>query len=66
MSLKSIFFCLMYANSMPVFYLLCFIALGAQKVLGEFLLKKFVDEPVFVDNNTIEVRIIITARLQLT
>jgi hypothetical protein len=56
----------MYANSMPVFYLLCFIALGAQKVLGEFLLKKFVDEPVFVDNNTIEVRIIITARLQLT
>lgn len=34
--------------------------------LGKFLLKKFVDEPVFVDNNTIEVRIIITARLQLT
>lgn len=56
MSLKSIFFALMYSNSMPAFYLLCCVALGVQIMLGKLLLKKFVDEPVFVDNNAIEVR----------
>jgi hypothetical protein len=55
MSLKSIFFALMYSNAMPVFYLLCCIALAVEIGLGKILLKKFVDEPVFVDNNAIEV-----------
>lgn len=55
LSLKSIFFALMYSNSMPVFYSLCCVALGMQILLGKCLLSKFVDEPVFVDNNAIHV-----------
>lgn len=55
MSLKAIFFSLIYSNSMPVFYLLCSLALAIQMILGKFLMKHFVEEPVFVDNNIIEV-----------
>lgn len=53
LSLKSIFFSLVYSNSIPIFYLLCCMALVIQIFVGKFLLRNFVDEPVFVDNNTI-------------
>lgn len=43
MSLKAIFFSLMYCNSMPVFYLLGCVALVVQLVVGKLLLRKFVD-----------------------
>lgn len=55
MSLKAMFFCLMYSNSMPIFYFLCCIALAVQIGLGKILMAKFVEQPVFVDNNTIDV-----------
>lgn len=55
LSLKAVFFALMYSNCMPVFYLLCFCSLFVQTYVGKTLLKRYVDEPVFVDNNAINV-----------
>lgn len=55
MSLKALFFAMLYSNSMPIFYLLCLLAFCVQMNIGRFLLKYFVDEPVFVDNRAIEV-----------
>lgn len=52
-SLKAIFFALMYSNSMPIFYFLALIALLMQKFIVKLLMKFFVDEPVFVDNHAI-------------
>lgn len=59
LSLKAIFFALMYSNSMPIFYLLACISIGIQKFVIKVLLKKFVDEPVFVDNQAIYVNTVI-------
>lgn len=56
-SLKAIFFTMMYSNSMPVFYLLGCLGLGAQTIVVKVLLHRFVDEPVFVDNQAIQVKI---------
>lgn len=56
LSLKAIFFALIYSNSMPIFYTLCCIGLAVQMGLGKVLLKNFVVEPVFVDNNAINVK----------
>ena len=58
MSLKALFFAMLYSNSMPIFYLLCFLAFCVQMIVGKFLLRHFVDEPVFVDNNAIDVIIL--------
>ena len=55
LSLKAIFFALLYSNCMPVFYFLCFLSLTVQTYVGKTLLANFVDEPVFVDNNAIQV-----------
>ena len=55
MALKAIFFAMMYSACMPIFFLLCFLALNVQLYIGKFLIKRFVKEPVFVDNNAIEV-----------
>jgi len=55
LSLKGIFFTLMYSNSMPIFYLLGCLGLGVQRIVVKVLLRKFVDEPVFVDNQAIHV-----------
>lgn len=57
MALKAIFFALIYSSCMPVFFVLCLLALTVQLYIGKFLLKKFVKEPVFVDNNAIEVAV---------
>lgn len=43
LSLKSLFFALLYSNSMPVFYLLCCIAVAVQIILGKILLHYFVE-----------------------
>lgn len=42
MALKAIFFAMMYSSCMPVFFLLCFLALSVQLNVGKLLLKKFV------------------------
>lgn len=55
MSLKALFFAMLYSNSMPIFYVLCLLSFCVQKIVGKLLLKFFVDEPIFVDNNAIEV-----------
>ena len=55
LSLKAMFFAMLYSNCMPIFYSLCFFSLIVQHYVGKILLRKFVDEPVFVDNNAIEV-----------
>ena len=57
LSLKALFFAMLYSNCMPVFYILCFCSLSVQLLVGKTLLKNFVDEPVFVDNNAIHVAI---------
>jgi hypothetical protein len=44
---------------MPIFYLLACIGIGIQKFVIKVLLKKFVDEPVFVDNQAIYVNTVI-------
>jgi hypothetical protein len=43
LSLKAIFFALIYSNCMPIFYPLCCVALVVQIILGKVLLKYFVD-----------------------
>jgi hypothetical protein len=43
LSLKAIFFAMLYSNSMPIFYLLCFTALCIQIFVGRRLLANFVD-----------------------
>lgn len=47
---------MMYSNSMPIFYLLGCLGLGAQTIVVKILLHRFVDEPVFVDNQAIQVK----------
>ena len=43
MSLKAIFFAMIYSSPMPIFFFLCFIALNVQLYVGKFLVKKFVN-----------------------